>query len=146
MKKFVMSTTFCRLAAVLALCSLIGCNSEGLVSARGKVTLEGEPIAGRVSVVPVEKEAGVRAVSTVSDEGEFALHTNGKLGAVPGPYKVIFRVDMSASPAGRAFQGDAMAAVYQSPQQELLTIPESGSEELLINVQKASGWVRKMSD
>lgn len=77
---------------VLSAVAVIGCSQqvelEGVVTAKGKVTQGGAPLAG--ATITFSPTSGGRAASATTDEnGEFALTTlTAGDGAMPGDYAV----------------------------------------------------------
>ncbi len=69
-----------------------GCSGDGpsLVSLTGKVTEKGQPIEGAaVMFMPtVDGKETQPAQDTTGPDGSFKLLTDGRTGAVPGPYAV----------------------------------------------------------
>ncbi|QDS96932.1 hypothetical protein HG15A2_01910 [Adhaeretor mobilis] len=100
-------------------------------------------------LMPVGK--GERSVSLVFEQGDFALHTEGDLGAKPGTYRVIYRTELDADklhptlPKEKGLPQETIV-IYHSPQTPPLTIPQNGTEELVVNIDKRTGWTRTLSD
>lgn len=96
-KKIVLSACFVSFALGLPGCGN-GASSVTLVEAKGKVLLDGEPLASaQVSFVPA---SGPSAAGTTTSDGTFKLTTGGRLGAVPGECRVtVFAVAKGSSEA-----------------------------------------------
>lgn len=138
------------MATVLA--SLAGC-SDGNVIANGRVLVEGQPTkGGRLTLSPVG--GGPRALSLVTDDGQFALRTRGdSLGAKPGDYLVSYArpVDPATRQSmARELRGqlsvDDFTEVFTGPRDKPLLIPPTGAEDIVINIRRSEGWSRNVSD
>jgi len=142
--------------------SMLGCGSSAppgpeLVPAKGKVTLNGNPLTGAKLFFHPQDVKLVDCVATSDDAGAFELYALGKSGAVPGKYKVT--VQYYTKPDGSPFllgaadadsgmdldQFIAMGQVklgvpkkYLNPDQTDLTIEvtPSGSEDLVLALAK----------
>lgn len=104
---------FTTIAIILFTGALSGCGKGGppkpaVVTAKGKIVLEGTPLAGaRLFFIP--EGTGAKDAAAASDaSGNFELVTEGIPGAVPGQYKVL--VQHYVKPDGSPFalsQADA---------------------------------------
>jgi hypothetical protein len=79
---------------LIGLFTLSGCKGpkiEGLVSVRGTVTFNGEPLEGAtIGFTPKEFKPGDRLGTGKTDlQGRFELRTIGELGVLPGEYIVV---------------------------------------------------------
>ncbi len=77
-------------ALSVALCMLlgmIGCGGPKLVEAGGTVKYNNQSITG-ADVVFVPDEGGSPVIGRTDEQGKFSLSTDGKSGALPGPYKI----------------------------------------------------------
>ncbi|MEZ6064243.1 MAG: carboxypeptidase-like regulatory domain-containing protein [Planctomycetaceae bacterium] len=90
--------------AIVAIVVLVaGCGGASdlpdLVEVNGKVTLDGEPLAGaRVMFVP-KAASGNSAEGTTNAQGEYKLiYSAANLGAAPGDYEVMIVRDPALSP------------------------------------------------
>lgn len=88
-----------KLAIGGAICaSLLGCGSgSGLVPARGKVTYNGQSVAG--ATVTFLSSTGRLAIGTTDANGEFSMKTQGLPGVVPGSHQVGITKQASAGEA-----------------------------------------------
>lgn len=137
--------------ALLIACG--GCNDGGLVTANGRITLE-EKLAegGRLILYPTGSSGeGTRADSHVTETGEFALHTAGRLGAKPGSYRVLFKTTLTGEQARMLAQNpnlivDELNVVYETTDDNPITIPQSDTEDLTIAINSKHGWKRQFSD
>ena len=74
----------------VALCiplGLIGCGGPKLVAAGGTLKFNNQSIGG-ADVVFVPDEGGSPVIGRTDEQGNFSLSTDGKPGALPGPYKI----------------------------------------------------------
>lgn len=96
-KRITSAVFFCSLALTLSGCGG-GEASVTLVESKGKVLLDGEPLANaQVSFIPA---SGPSATGTTTSDGTFKLTTGGRLGAVPGDCRVaVFAVAKGSSDA-----------------------------------------------
>lgn len=132
--------------AVLLPLSAGGCG-DGSVRARGHLLIEGEPAgAGRLSLAPIG--GGKRCFSAIGAGGEFDLRGVETSGAMPGQYTISFRGPLDGelkSKLERGLKGkglsiDELSVSYRPPQAATVTIPETGSESLEINIRSEDGW------
>lgn len=126
-------------------CVLASCNSESAPNldtfpVTGKVTLDGEPVAGiSVTFFPADGTPGNGASGTTDAQGQFSLKTpDQKEGAPTGKYRVLFT--LLQTPDGKPIPADEMAAdvgatnvlpeIYNDPQQTPMgsTVSESGAD------------------
>ncbi|MEM9659781.1 MAG: hypothetical protein AAF961_15575, partial [Planctomycetota bacterium] len=80
-----------------ALLGLSACSDDGLVTAQGRLLVEGEPASsGRISLTPTgdshaDKGKRKAAVALIAPDGAFVLRTGGEsVGAAPGAYRALF--------------------------------------------------------
>ena len=73
--------------ALCMLLGMIGCGGPELVEAGGTLKFNNQSIAG-ADVVFVPDEGGSPVIGRTDEEGKFSLSTDGKSGALPGPYKI----------------------------------------------------------
>jgi len=139
-------------AAAIGLLGICGCG-DGTVTANGHVTVEGKPASGgRLTLDPVE--GGPQAFSLVAEDGAFALRVAGKnRGARPGSYYVSFEQPLDETARSQfarqlAGQLDAneLSLSYLGPRDKPLVIPETGDENLNVEIRKEEGWMRSLSD
>ena len=132
--------------------TLAGCG-DGTVTVRGHVLVDGQPATGgRLSLNPVTK--GPRAFSMVTDEGEFALRASGGAkGAFPGQYRVFFQQPLDAATRSRLARElagqlsvDELTLSYRSPRDKTVEIPETGTQDLVIDIRPEQGWTRTLND
>lgn len=109
------SSTFRNGLLVLVSLFVGGCGGGGaaepvLVPVNGKVTINGKPVPGvTLSFVPSTSVGGNGASGTSNEAGEYTLmYRNGKAGAIPGKYNVLF--SRLTLPDGSPMPKDAMAA------------------------------------
>lgn len=97
-KRIASAVLFCSLALTLSGCGG-GAASVNLVESKGKVLLDGEPLANaQISFIPVD---GPSATGKTTSDGTFRLTTGGRLGAVPGECRVtVFAVAKGPSDTG----------------------------------------------
>lgn len=76
-----LSVTLCMLLGV------IGCGGPKLVEAGGTVKFNNQSLSG-ADVVFVPDEGGSPVIGRTNEQGKFSLSTDGKTGALPGPYKI----------------------------------------------------------
>lgn len=69
------------------LLGMIGCGGPKLVEAGGTVKYNNQSITG-ADVVFVPDEGGSPVIGRTDEQGKFSLSTDGKSGALPGPYKI----------------------------------------------------------
>jgi len=89
--------------ALLAAFGLSGCGGPKLVSVSGKVLLNGKPFkdADIVFVADSSNKDGVSGSDRTGPEGNYTVMANGRIGLVPGKYKVLISktlVDLSRIP------------------------------------------------
>lgn len=95
------------LAVLLGGCGRSGEQPPNLVSVTGKVTLNGEPLAGAsISFVPRDQTKGTGGFGATLPDGSYEiLHRSSKKGIEPGAYTVLFSKfampDGSPIPAGQ---------------------------------------------
>jgi hypothetical protein len=129
-----------------------GCD-DGSVPVQGHVFVDGQPVSGgRLSLNP--KGKGARAYSLVDEQGAFALRaTGGAKGAFPGQYRAFFqqplddrtRAQMARELAGQITVSE-LTLSYRSPKSELIVIPETGADDLVIDIRPDRGWTRNLND
>lgn len=76
--------------------AITGCGGPALVPAGGKVTLNGQPIKGEVSILfqPESGQDDFKAGAAVRSDGSFTLRTIGiGEGVLPGKYRVAVNQD-----------------------------------------------------
>ncbi|HUP77378.1 MAG TPA: carboxypeptidase-like regulatory domain-containing protein [Pirellula sp.] len=73
--------------ALCMLLGLIGCGGPKLVEAGGTLKFNNQSIGG-ADVVFVPDEGGSPVIGRTDEQGRFSLSTDGKSGALPGPYKI----------------------------------------------------------
>jgi hypothetical protein len=137
---------------LLALGLSSGCG-EVTVPASGRVSIDGKSAPlGRLTLNPVGE--GQRAYAVVGSNGLFALRTSeGDMGAVPGDYRVVFqhpvgeqdRVSLTEKVAGELSTSE-VTIVYRSAADQPFVIPDSGSDDLEIEIRQSSGWKRYVSE
>lgn len=139
-------------AALVITLTTSGC-SEGTVVANGHVTIEGKPASGgRLSLTPVG--GGARAFSNVDDTGAFALRSSdGAIGAYPGSYRVFFQQPLDAQTrknVARELSGELAAdefmISYRGPRDKPLVVPESGDENLHVDIRVNQRWTRHATE
>lgn len=107
-----MKTSF-RVRSLLAVCFfvglLVGCNNSGTLPVTGKVTKDGQPVAGALVTFQPQSAEGKPASGTTDDSGAYKLTTfvNGD-GALPGSYKVT----VTKFPATQTAEGGSGPTEY----------------------------------
>lgn len=142
-------TNILKVCGTVVLCLGLGACGGGdrlpVVTARGKVTLGGEPLSGATLVFAPQD--GNKQVGTALSgaNGEFEIQTNNQRGALPGRYKVIVTKFLYTEP--RLQPGEHVETPGESrlltpkkySQLETtdleVTVPPDGSEALEINLQ-----------
>jgi hypothetical protein len=138
--------------ACALLIPLAGC-SDGAVKANGRVLIEGENASGgRVLLTPIG--GGTAAFSLVGERGEFALRSGSeRLGAQPGNYRILFqrplspetRAQLARELAGQ-IRPEELTETFRAPGGTVLTIPESGDDNLTIDIRQDQGWTLSYND
>ncbi|MEM8733346.1 MAG: carboxypeptidase-like regulatory domain-containing protein [Planctomycetota bacterium] len=144
------------LCCFFALSPLVGCGPPDkgpkTVTAKGILTLDGEPVEG-ASIVFIPDGGEYPARSSTDSAGRFSLDAfEYKPGAVPGNYQAIVQrtivTEAEAAPAGseeaeHAAQGDGgnervyndLPKKYAQPSDEMkFSIPETGIEDLTLEL------------
>ncbi|MCI0459851.1 MAG: hypothetical protein L0Z62_23115 [Gemmataceae bacterium] len=95
--------------ASIILVVLSGCGSSGVYPVKGKVTVEGKPMAGGGSIifVPLGTQAGKQAGGNIETDGTYTLTTNSPGdGSLPGEFRVVIvqvtEKEPEATPDGQA--------------------------------------------
>jgi hypothetical protein len=94
---------FCWYGACLSLtAALAGCGGSA-ASVNGKLTLDGEPLAGsnrvRVTIMFYPQAGGVPAAALADEQGRYSLSTGSRVGLAPGDYVVVVAATESEAPA-----------------------------------------------
>ncbi len=142
-------THFRRCMGLLALFIMVaGCgNSEGRVSLRGTVKLDGQPLVNATVRFIAQDSGGKDALGTTDADGVFRLSTlKPGDGALPGKYKVVVRPPApEADTDGVAMSPvEAMAAMSRKPYRPSVIIPprySNPSQTILVQDIPASGKV-----
>jgi hypothetical protein len=104
--------------------------------------------SGRLILIP--QGSGERAESLIDEDGAVRPRTKGIVGVKPGTYRMTLMRPLSDEENSRDRIGDLppdeIVVMYQSPADASLAIPESGTTDLEINVEKTSGWTRRVTD
>jgi hypothetical protein len=116
-KKICLFVCVCSLSLALPGCGGGG-SSVTLVESKGKVLLDGEPLANaQVSFIP---ESGPVATGTTKADGTFLLTTGGRLGVAPGNCRVtVFAVSQGSSEAAdklKSLTPEDMAKIAGTPE------------------------------
>jgi hypothetical protein len=115
--------------------------------------IEGKPAtSGRLTLTPLG--GGPRAFSAVDNDGAFVLRSsNGATGAFPGSYRVFFQQPLDAatkSSVMRELRGevsaDELTVTYRGSRENAFVIPESGDENLTIDIRTGRGWTRHVTE
>jgi hypothetical protein len=85
--------------ALLLLVLTTGCG-RSFVPARGRVTLDGQPLAGAVVSFHLDSGQGLPAQGATDADGRFALAVVDAVGARPGTYKVVVTRPEATTAAG----------------------------------------------
>jgi hypothetical protein len=120
-----------------------------LVPVSGTIKLEAHPVtSGRLILIP--QGAGERAESLIDEHGAIRPRTKGIVGVKPGTYRITLMRPLSAEKNSPDRIGDLppeeITVLYQSPADAPLAIAESSTTDLDINVEKKSGWTRRVTD
>jgi hypothetical protein len=82
--------------------SLEGCGGAA-ASVSGKLTLDGQPLAGndrvRVTIMFYPQAGGVPAAALADEQGRYSLSTGSQVGLAPGDYVVVVAATESEPPA-----------------------------------------------
>lgn len=136
--------------SVAVLGGAIGCDREpqiNVVPAKGVVSLDGAPASGvALTFLPAEGMDGPRGNAMTDAEGRFEAKVSADaVGLAPGSYRVLF--SKIVMPDGSPIPPDVMAAdvgaenvlhpAYRDPSATPVgvTIPESGAEDLTLEIQ-----------
>jgi hypothetical protein len=111
------------LAVVFVVLSLAGCGGKvdpSHVSVSGKVTLNGEALAGaQITFIPLGKTQGIGAQARTGADGRYQLtDRRGQPGAAPGNYKVT--ISKRVMPNGSDVPADDPTPPIESPAREKL--------------------------
>ncbi len=96
--------------------ALSGCGSgSGTVPVKGKIMLDGAPLAG-ASISFVPQGEGRQATGTTDEQGVFTISTiEPRDGAMPGKYKVILSQNLPVEPTPEGMSADeAMQAAAKA--------------------------------
>ena len=105
------NTSIRRFQFFFAITLLLGCGrqpQEMLHPVRGRITLDGEPIArGAVTLHPaVPGATWHQPTGMIEPAGQYVVYTNGRAGAPPGLYRVVvFATEATKTPEGTARPG-----------------------------------------
>lgn len=140
-------------ATVLCCCvTFAGCH-DGTVEAKGQVIVDGNPAArGRLTLSPVG--GGERAFAMVADDGTFSLMTSeGAEGAIPGAYRANFQQVLDAktrsilaNQLSDEISAGEINVLYENKNGDPVMIPESGTDNLEIDIRENLGWKRFFSE
>jgi hypothetical protein len=112
-----------QIIAAFAACIATGCGSEGLnlAPAAGKVTYNGQSVAG-ATIVFIGNGPQVKTAIAVSDtDGNFVLQTGKAKGAMPGHYRVtIDKTEVEGDSEERVSMEDVVAGKQQPPPRQLV--------------------------
>lgn len=139
-----------------ALLLCLGCN-DGSVLVKGSVSVDGEALeSGRMIFSPVKGD-GKQGLAAIQPDGTFQLRGgDSKTGAFPGTYRVTItqkptlsdeqRKKISKQAAGLTV--DELTVSYISPKDTPIVIPESGSDDLSIEIttKGRTAWDKIVSD
>lgn len=103
----------CVLFVVVSVAAGCGSNKPRAYPVTGKVTGSEKPLKGIIiRFQPVDGEKGVFSSGTIKDDGGYDLTTtDGRRGALPGKYKVVFAL-------GSGAMQEAMAKMSKSPKKK----------------------------
>ncbi len=130
-----------RLALALALVLALGCGGKKFVPVSGKVTLNGQPLAGAtVSFQPMASEGSAEAapgsVGKTDANGEYALTAStGQSGAAVGKHRVMISLlgPQVGEDDARHRHGPALAdkvpARYNKNSKEVVEVPPGGTKK-----------------
>jgi hypothetical protein len=125
-----------------------GCgDSEGRVSLRGTVKLDGRPLANATVHFIAQDSEGTDALGTTDADGVFRLSTlKPGDGALPGKYKVVVRPPASEADTDvvATTSMEAMMATGRKPYRPSVIIPprySNPSQTILVQDVPASGKV-----
>jgi hypothetical protein len=136
-----------RLVLGLPLVLALGCGGAKLAPVSGKVTLDGQPLAGAtVSFQPIapqgSTEAGPGSSAKTDDKGEYKLTTDkGVDGAVVGKHRVIITClqqqvgDSDARPPRGGWPlADKVPSRYNADSKETFEVPRGGTDKADFNL------------
>lgn len=141
------------LTLVLTTSLLVGCD-DGTVVVKGNVEVDGELATnGQLVLNPVGK--GPRGFGHITEDGSFQLLSPGsKKGIPPGSYHVLYKHHPQLSDKARrtiekraaGLSIDELSVSYLSPKKEPVVVPEEGTENLQIAINRKDGWTKIVSD
>ena len=118
------------LIAVLA-CLTVGCNRSDRVPVSGRITLDGQPLAGAfVSVQPTTgMNPGAGAYGRTDADGVYELRSmiDDQLGTVVGPHQVSVTTSIPEAPNSDRMSVERLPTRYHMKSQLSLTVPEGGT-------------------
>jgi hypothetical protein len=79
-----------RLLLALALCPALGCGKR-LAEVHGRVTFQGQPVSGGVSLLFANAQAGTYIVAKLDEDGRYRVEMAEGYGLPPGRYAVGVR-------------------------------------------------------
>jgi hypothetical protein len=136
-----------RLVLGLPLVLALGCGGAKFAPVSGKVTLDGQPLAGAtVSFQPIappnSTEAGPGSVGKTNDKGEYKLTADkGQDGAVVGKHRVVITCLQQQAgdsdtrpPRGGWPQADKVPPRYNSNSNETFEVPRGGTDKADFNL------------
>jgi len=108
---------FCLFVTVVAFIAGCGSSKPRAYPVTGKVTGSEKPLKGVIIRFQPVEEKGVFSSATIRDDGGYDLMTtDGRRGALPGKYKVVFAL-------GSGAMQEAMEKMSKTPRQKKSTTP-----------------------
>ena len=117
----------------------LGCGSGKFVPVSGKVTLNGQPVAGAaVLLEPLNEDGtegpGIASAGKTNENGEFKVKaTSGQEGALVGKYRV--RISLQGQAEGDERRGGGVAEKlprrYNVNSKETLDVPPGGRTDIV---------------
>jgi hypothetical protein len=114
-------------ATLGVLVALVGCSGSGvpLGKVSGKVTLDGQPLAG--VIINFKPEEGRAATGTTDGEGNYTLeYSYDEMGAKVGPNTVMFEWPLEAGEVGDSAPRRPIPAKYTGLKSELKVEVQKG--------------------